>query len=59
MANKAICKFNEDYNTCIYLNRQTSECSNPNQCTFKDNGETEKAQNPYARKERWYEKYYK
>ncbi len=51
------CSLAEDINNCPFCDKRTVSCNNEKHCTYQY--EEHKEKNPYVRKERWYEKYYK
>ena len=56
---KKKCSLPADIHNCSFLDKQTLECKNPNDCSMQEKTEEEYVQTvPYQRKPRWYEKYY-
>lgn len=54
------CKFNTAYNQCEYLNRDNDGClAEKSECSFRWEDVKDPPKQPYVRKPRWYEKYYK
>lgn len=54
------CKFNTAYNKCEYLNRDNDGClAEKSECSFRWEDVKDPPKQPYVRKPRWYEKYYK
>lgn len=53
------CLLEEDINSCIHYNRDSHECMDDiRECGMFDKNNSNSV-NPYIRKPRWYEKYYK
>ena len=50
------CELDKDINNCPYYKEEI--CMNENKCSFQKE-EIVEAKNPYVRKERWYEQYYR
>ena len=50
------CELDKDINNCPYY--KEGICTNENMCSFQKK-EIVEPKNPYARKERWYEQYYR
>lgn len=56
------CTMDKDINTCPFVSEDKAYCNHPNpMCSFVEKPEVEPkiVTNPYVRKERWYEKYYR
>lgn len=52
------CNLSKEINNCTFCNKEKMECNNENtQCTFRER--KIEGNSKYARKDRWYEKYYK
>lgn len=52
----------KDINTCPFVSEDKAYCNHPNpMCSFVEKPALEPkiVANPYVRKERWYEKYYR
>lgn len=59
---KFVCKFDLDINECPFFKRESLECCNEKDCTYREelkNLAKNKADEEYIREPRWYEKYYK
>ena len=52
------CTLEHDINNCPFFDLESFGCQREGKCSFqeKENGYVK---NPYIRKERWYDKYYK
>ena len=50
------CGLDPKVNECPFYNKEQVVCSNPNKCSFQEEGKESGVKDRYIREERWYEK---